>query len=360
MDAEMADRSQDQSLLHLHGTSSSEDAAPAAAASAAELGGDEASAEKQLDITKIVSPDGVFVCGCWVSTRTAIIIGGVICAVAALGLGLGLTPPTGNPAWKVVSSICGWFYFMLWSISFFPQIITNWARKSVIGQNADYLALNVLGFSFYSIFNCCFYFSSNIQAEYKDRFDVAQQVQANDVAFSVGALVLTLFNVYQYCIYERGAQTVARPFRIFIVFCVVVVAIWGIIIAAGVRTKYFFVPLDLLYGLGLVKLAVTLIKYVPQICLTYRRKTSVGWNIANVLLDISGGLLSVAQELFDAGEKGDWVSIAGNPIKFGLGTFSVVYDIIMLVQHYCMYAENNKKLEDEAREKLREAQGAAA
>lgn len=36
-------------------------------------------------------------------------------------------------------------------------------------------------------------------------------------------------------------------------------------------------------------------KYIPQVLLNARRKSTKGWTIWNVLLDLFGGLLSVLQ-----------------------------------------------------------------
>lgn len=62
-----------------------------------------------------------------------------------------------------VSQIIGWVYFLAWSISFYPQIITNFQRKSVTGLNFDFLALNFLGFILYGIFNVGMYYVPEIQ-----------------------------------------------------------------------------------------------------------------------------------------------------------------------------------------------------
>ena len=50
--------------------------------------------------------------------------------------------------------------------------------------------------------------------------------------------------------------------------------------------------LDLLYALSYVKLAITLCKYVPQVWLNMRRHSTAGWNIDNVVLDFTGGVLT--------------------------------------------------------------------
>lgn len=36
----------------------------------------------------------------------------------------------------------------------------------------------------------------------------------------------------------------------------------------------------------------------------------------------------------------DWGSIFGDPTKFGLGLFSVCFDIIFIIQHYVLYKGN--------------------
>jgi uncharacterized protein with PQ loop repeat len=67
---------------------------------------------------------------------------------------------------NVFIQLVGWIYFFAWSISFYPQIILNFHRQSVVGLNFDFLALNLLGHSCYSIFNICLYTSNEVQQEY--------------------------------------------------------------------------------------------------------------------------------------------------------------------------------------------------
>jgi len=67
---------------------------------------------------------------------------------------------------NIFIQIVGWIYFAAWSVSFYPQIILNFRRRSVVGLNFDFLALNILGHSCYSVFNVCLYTSTNIQQQY--------------------------------------------------------------------------------------------------------------------------------------------------------------------------------------------------
>lgn len=82
-------------------------------------------------------------------------------------------------------------------------------------------------------------------------------------------------------------------------------------------------------------------------------------SIGNILLDFTGGSLSMLQMILNAHNYGkfhsrililsqnnlisivllsdDWVSIFGDPTKFGLGLFSVLFDIFFMLQHYVFY-----------------------
>jgi len=51
--------------------------------------------------------------------------------------------------------------------------------------------------------------------------------------------------------------------------------------------------LDLILWLSYVKLYISTTKMVPQAWINYRRKSTVGWSIENILLDFTGGVLSL-------------------------------------------------------------------
>ena len=55
---------------------------------------------------------------------------------------------------------------------------------------------------------------------------------------------------------------------------------------------------------GYCKIAISFVKYCPQVYLNYKRKSTVGWSLGNVLLDLTGGLLSFAQIFLEAAALG--------------------------------------------------------
>ena len=84
---------------------------------------------------------------------------------------------------------------------------------------------------------------------------------------------------------------------------------------------------------GYAKACVTFIKYMPQVYLNFQRKSTVGWSLENVCLDMTGGLLSFFQTYIDSAILGQ--SLFGNEtfnvIKFTLSVMSVCFDTVFLI-----------------------------
>ncbi|KAB7495043.1 Cystinosin-like protein [Armadillidium nasatum] len=234
-----------------------------------------------------------------------------------------------------LSDVVGWTYFIAWSISFYPQIMLNWRRKSVIGLHFDFLALNTLGFLVYSLFNIGLYSIPEVKIEYFKRHPYGvNPVQLNDVIFSIHAFFACIIQVIQCIIYERGDQKVSRTGRTLI-GSFIIMAIVALILGSTTVIAW----IDFLYFLSYIKLVITLIKYIPQAYYNYLRKSTSGWSIGNILLDFTGGTLSICQMFIISYNYDDWDSIFGDPTKFGLGLFSILFDIFFIFQHYVFYKE---------------------
>ena len=109
----------------------------------------------------------------------------------------------------------------------------------------------------------------------------------------------------------------------------------SILIAAGVSDSFTW--LQFITYASYVKLGITIVKYMPQAWMNFQRKSTEGWSIGNVLLDFTGGSLSMLQMIMDSYNLNDWSSFFGDFTKFGLGLFSVLFDILFILQHYVCY-----------------------
>ncbi|KAG0003010.1 hypothetical protein BGZ79_001860 [Entomortierella chlamydospora] len=187
------------------------------------------------------------------------------------------------------------------------------------------------------IFNLAFFFSSEIQEEYKRRNDGQENlVRANDVFFALHALILSTFTLVQTWAYKRDPnQRVSLIARLFIFTSILASSylvgqkVWS------KATEW----IDILYFLSYVKLVISFIKYCPQVYINWVAKSTVGWSIHNILLDFTGGVLSISQLILDAYISGDWSGISGDPVKFGLGFLSIAFDLVFMTQHYILYRD---------------------
>ncbi|XP_042773292.1 cystinosin isoform X2 [Panthera leo] len=234
---------------------------------------------------------------------------------------------------SIINQVIGWIYFVAWSISFYPQVITNWRRKSVIGLSFDFVALNLTGFVAYSVFNIGLFWVPYIKEQFFLKYpNGVNPVDSNDVFFSLHAVALTLVIIVQCFLYERGSQHVSWPAISFLVLSWLFVLITMILAAVGVTTWLRF-----LFCFSYIKLAVTLVKYFPQAYMNFYYKSTEGWSIGNVLLDFTGGSFSLLQMFLQSYNNDQWTLIFGDPTKFGLGVFSIFFDIVFFIQHFCLY-----------------------
>ena len=90
--------------------------------------------------------------------------------------------------------------------------------------------------------------------------------------------------------------------------------------------------------MGYFKLGIAFIKCLPQIYWNWRRKSTYGWSVANVLLDFTGGIFSFLQFFLELIND---PNLEINAVKLILSIFSVFIDTVFLVQHYRLYAKKD-------------------
>jgi cystinosin len=283
--------------------------------------------------------------------------------VVTMGALLGFVFPS-NPAlpppWQRTSACVGYIYFGAWSISFYPQALSNRRRRTTAGVSVDFLVLNVLGFACYSAYNVALVTSPSLRQAYRERHDgVDIPVASNDVAFSLHALVLSMVTLGQVIYYdsvEALSHWLRRPSMLYLV-CILLLWI-GLVGPALVVYSDAWHWLDYLYMLSFIKVLISLVKYVPQVLLNVRRRSTAGWSIWQIVLDATGGLLSDVQLVGDTiatsstpGSGTSWMYtlFTGNPAKLALGSLSLAFDVVFLLQHYVWYANaETAVLEDNA------------
>lgn len=130
----------------------------------------------------------------------------------------------------IFSAIIGWAYTILWTVSFYPFLISNIRRRSTQGVSIDFCLLNLLGMTAYTIYNITMRFSLVVRQQYAARnpHNPTPIVQSNDVAYALHGLFISATIYSQYYPRLWGFDT-AKPSRIS-PWCSLV--FWGCIIVA--------------------------------------------------------------------------------------------------------------------------------
>jgi cystinosin len=211
----------------------------------------------------------------------------------------------------------------------------------------------------YTAYNVALYTSPMIRRLYHERNHHQQQqqhddeeqnynnddgssipVQSNDVAFAVHALLVSSMTLFQIGYYDgfrsqRPSKVIAAIIAIMLTI-IMLLPVYIVIRGGGNKEEanyhfdekdddggsnyyYFFsfhknVPphvnwLDYLYVLSSIKVWITLIKYMPQVVLNCQRQSTTGWSIWQILLDMTGGVLSDLQLVLDCAALQDWTGV---------------------------------------------------
>jgi cystinosin len=251
----------------------------------------------------------------------------------------------------LASQLMGWIYFFAWSLSFYGQVIENYKRKSVKGLSFDFISYNLLGFICYTIYTIWGFLDPNIGTG---------KVSFQDIIFALHAVLLTLITIFQIFIYydEKDSNQKLSSTCKLIIICL----IWGILqilfIEKGLKlyephisninnTKVNFnFNFNSVIYLGFCKVFISFIKYMPQAYYNYERKSTIGWNIHNILLDFTGGSFSFMQNIIDTirGQEiinnDPYQNHSLNIAKYALSFISIIFDIIFIFQHYYLYKDN--------------------
>lgn len=136
-------------------------------------------------------------------------------------------------------------------IGWYPQLLTNFATRSVAGASLDFTLFNLLGFSAYVVYNTSLYAVPLVRSQYRaDHGGIDPDVRSNDVFFAVHALLCTAVGAAQAVRYDRGGQKLSTP-----AVASVTVAAVGLLAyaAAWFDGKCGKCALGLVYALGYVK-----------------------------------------------------------------------------------------------------------
>ena len=241
----------------------------------------------------------------------------------------------------------GYIYVTCWSLSFYPQIITNYYyyyhHTTTCGVSLDFALLNVIGFGTYTIYNVYYYYYS----DYEDTEHTTTHVQSNDVAFAIHALILSIITLVQTILLFQQQQPNNRlkllpwtRYFLLTLFVWTLLSMLRVVIVHTQHTQHTHTPIPFLLWHTFcqslswkIKIAITVVKYIPQLYHNYQRQSCQGWSVWQILLDAGGGIFSFTQEYYYDNDM-------NNIPKLTLGIISLLFDTLFLLQHYVWLWKN--------------------
>ncbi|KAL0234666.1 hypothetical protein PCE1_001702 [Barthelona sp. PCE] len=211
-------------------------------------------------------------------------------------------------------NLLGVGYTLAWSLSFYAQPFLLFRRKRSDGLSKEFTHLNTLGFAGYTIYS------------FVNRSIDPMAVSVEDIVFATHALILCSITSFMAQYYPSHGNNMKGWSKLFIVISIILMPI----------VHFFMGYTKLISYLGILKAVISFIKYVPQAYMNFRRKKTCGWSIGNILLDITGAVLSFAQ-MFMTSIIYDTMKPFSNVPKLLLSLESFSFDILFITQHYCLY-----------------------
>ncbi|KAJ9458070.1 Cystinosin-like protein [Diplonema papillatum] len=218
-----------------------------------------------------------------------------------------------------VSNTVGWICAVFWTGMFISLVIANERVQSTAGVAPDMVLYNAIGLVCWCVYCCYFYIHSE--------FGVPVFIQ--DVVYSFASYICVIAFVMQFWRFGySGISTFAK------LYCLALVSL---IIDSGVSNG--FSSQVFISGLAKINLACAVVKYIPQAHWNYVRKSTEGYSIFAVWLDLSGAVLMLLQMFFDGIIRHKWsLMITLNVPKFALCCEVILFNMIYGLQHYVLYS----------------------
>ncbi|KAL7100551.1 hypothetical protein ACP275_08G004700 [Erythranthe tilingii] len=155
----------------------------------------------------------------------------------------------------------------------------------------------------YLVYNASLLFSPTVQNQYHNKYDSNQ----------------------------RGSQKFLKT-SICLVSIAMLAAAICVLIAIPKHSWFWLVSC-----FNTIQVIMTVTMYFPQALLNFKRKTTSGFSVGNILLDFLGGITNAIQMVMQSIDQNSLENLFGNIGKTLLALVTIFFDIVLLIQHYLLY-----------------------
>ncbi|CAI7890747.1 unnamed protein product, partial [Closterium sp. NIES-54] len=130
---------------------------------------------------------------------------------------------------------------------------------------------------------------------------------------------------------QRGGQRVSWTCK------AISLGVWLFALLTSLHSSFHHDWLGLVTTFNYIQVVMTTIKYIPQAWFNWQRRSTVGWSISNVLMDLTGGTASLLMMFVQSIDQSSFVNFTGNVGKLALSGETIAFDIVFAVQHYVLF-----------------------
>jgi len=231
-------------------------------------------------------------------------------------------------ALRIISKVMNFIYSFAWTAGLCCLAYGVNKSKDGDGLSINFLLLSFISFTFGSTYN--------IYGYMYDPTYSSGQITVVDIVYTITAQFLISVNIILVLYYPR-VQNYTKC--IWLTCCILTVISIGMFAAYNPKVE------QIVKFMGLIRVMLSFIHYVPQVYLNWSRKSTYGWSISFVILDLIGGCLSFLQIFIDYASTGTFSQFSTNLnfSKFLVGLVTISFDLIFMFQHYVLYYDNRDR-----------------
>ncbi|CCE64437.1 hypothetical protein TPHA_0H02330 [Tetrapisispora phaffii CBS 4417] len=257
-----------------------------------------------------------------------------------------------------LDELLGAIYVLVWSISMYTPIITNWRFKSSAAISVDFLMLNIVGYMLLTASMYLQLYSWLPVSEELNKLDNINnteyiprpKITEFDLFYTFHGFLLNIVLATQVYFPRLWKFRVEKTSEMKLLYSRILSAT---LILFSFATGHFIYyndnngwsnvrTLSYCNKLFALKLVMSLVKYLPQVKHNFERKSMKGFSISGTFLDAIGGIASLLQlclQLYN--DEGFSVKLmVTNFGKIGLGIITLIFDFIFLTQ-WNLYKESD-------------------
>ncbi|SCV04060.1 LAME_0H15434g1_1 [Lachancea meyersii CBS 8951] len=239
--------------------------------------------------------------------------------------------------------LLGYGYVIPWSISAYPPIYNNWRRNSAAATSLDFVMLNIVGY---------FYLLTSLwlqlykwQIESKAVGELPRpKVTSFDFWYCLHGFAMNLVVLSQILMgitlwkFNQTGSTRMKPIYAKILTTSVAVCLLSAIQLLWQQTQHGWQNLDTLAfcnKLYLLKISMSVLKYVPQIRHNFERKSMKGFPIQSVGCDVLGSVCSLCQLVIQIQRDEPVLTlevVGANFGRVGIALVTLLFNLIYISQ----------------------------